>query len=142
MVDQQRTPDKATDAHWRDKLTPEQYQITRKGGTERAFTGKFYRHKADGTYLCICCDNPLFVSDTKYESGSGWPSFYQPVGPESVREIEDLTLGMRRVEVRCGRCDAHLGHVFPDGPRPTGQRFCINSRALAFQDGDGNREEG
>ncbi|UXI67437.1 peptide-methionine (R)-S-oxide reductase MsrB [Tahibacter amnicola] len=121
-----------TDAQWREELTPEQYAICRCSATERAFTGKYWDHHAAGTYLCAACGSELFDSTTKYDSGSGWPSYWQPVNPDAVSEHEDRTHGMRRVEVRCARCDSHLGHVFTDGPRPTGLRYCINSAALDF----------
>ncbi|HVM97489.1 MAG TPA: peptide-methionine (R)-S-oxide reductase MsrB [Candidatus Acidoferrales bacterium] len=121
---------------WRGQLTPEQYAVCREKATERPFTGKYYHCKDDGTYRCVACGNPLFTSDTKYESGSGWPSFYQPVSPESVREEIDESHGMRRIEVMCGKCDAHLGHVFPDGPKPTGMRYCINSISLDLEKND------
>lgn len=117
---------------WQERLNEEQYRVARCGGTERAFTGKYWNHKEDGVYRCVCCGQALFDSGTKYDSGSGWPSFYEPVEKAGVREIEDLSHGMRRVEVRCSGCDAHLGHVFPDGPRPTGLRYCINSASLDF----------
>jgi peptide-methionine (R)-S-oxide reductase len=118
---------------WQSRLTDEQYRVARCGGTERAFAGKYWDHKADGLYVCVCCRKPLFDSRAKFDSGTGWPSYYEPVTPESVAEIEDLSHGMRRVEVRCSGCDAHLGHVFPDGPPPTGLRYCINSASLDFE---------
>ena len=118
------------DEEWRKELSPEQFYVTRKAGTEPAFTGKYYKTKDKGMYTCVCCGQPLFDSETKYESGTGWPSFYQPVENGAVAEHTDSTHGMVRTEVRCATCDAHLGHVFEDGPAPTGLRYCMNSAAL------------
>ncbi len=120
-------------AEWKERLTPEQYRIARKGGTERAFTGKYWDTKTPGIYRCICCDAPLFSSETKFESGTGWPSFSDVLDPELVTEREDRSLFMRRTEALCGVCDAHLGHVFPDGPLPTGLRYCLNSASLRLE---------
>ncbi len=122
-----------SDDEWRDILTPEEYEITRKAGTERAFTGVYNDCKTPGIYRCKCCDTPLFDSNTKYDSGSGWPSFYAPISEDVVATHEDNSLGMRRIEVTCAVCDAHLGHVFPDGPQPTGLRFCMNSASLNLE---------
>jgi len=122
-----------TEAEWREKLTPEQYQILRQHGTERAFTGKYEGNKAAGLYKCAGCGLPLFPSDTKYNSGSGWPSYTAPVADEVVTEITDTSHGMVRTEVRCARCEGHLGHVFPDGPGANGLRYCINSASLDFE---------
>jgi peptide-methionine (R)-S-oxide reductase len=125
-----------TDAEWRAQLTPEQYHVAREHGTERAFTGPYWNEKRQGLYSCVCCGAPLFASDTKYESGTGWPSFSAPVGPQAVSEHDDSSWLMRRTEVRCSACDAHLGHVFPDGPQPTGLRYCMNGTALKFAPGE------
>lgn len=125
---------KKTNAEWRQELTPEQYRILREKGTERAFTGKYVNNHADGTYRCAACGAELFSSDTKFESHSGWPSFYEPANTANIDLHEDHSHGMERIEVTCKRCGGHLGHLFPDGPQPTGLRYCINSASLQFED--------
>jgi len=135
MSDQGKRVEKS-DQEWKDELSPDQYAVTRQAGTERAFSGEYCDNKEEGLYSCVCCGATLFSSNTKYESHSGWPSYWQPVSEEALIEKEDRGHGMVRTEVTCSRCDAHLGHVFPDGPEPTGLRYCINSLSLDFEKGD------
>jgi methionine-R-sulfoxide reductase len=123
-----------TDEEWRERLTPDQYLVARGKGTERPFCGTLLDNKKKGLYRCVCCGLPLFSSEAKFDSGTGWPSFFQPVAPENVVTAEDRSYGMRRTEILCARCDCHLGHVFDDGPRPTGLRFCVNSESLTFEE--------
>ncbi len=132
-MSEQETP---TDDELRQRLTPLQYEVTQRAGTERAFSGEYWDAKDPGTYRCVVCDEPLFSSDTKYDSGSGWPSFWEAVDPEKVVLHEDRSLGMVRTEVNCARCGAHLGHLFPDGPQPTGDRYCMNSASLRLDPAD------
>jgi len=122
-----------TEEEWRAQLSPEQFNVTRQAGTESAFSGKYWDSKAPGTYACVCCGAELFDSASKFDSGTGWPSFFKPISEDAVITEEDRSLGMLRIEAKCGRCDAHLGHVFPDGPAPTGDRFCMNSASLLLE---------
>lgn len=141
--DKAEAPNKVekSEEQWRAELDEEQYFVTRQGGTERAFTGKYWDTKTDGTYNCVCCGEPLFESEAKFDSGCGWPSFVEPKGGAPIQELADNSLGMRRIEVRCEKCDAHLGHVFPDGPRDRGGlRYCINSASLDLEEKDGDTE--
>ena len=126
-----------TEQEWRAELSPEVFEVCRRKGTERAFSGAYWDTKKDGIYHCTCCGEPLFRSEAKYDSGTGWPSFFEPVHPDAVRTESDSTLGMERIEVMCTACDAHLGHVFPDGPKPTGERYCMNSASLRLDETDG-----
>lgn len=138
----EKTSPKVTksEAEWRASLTPDQFHVTRKSGTERAFTGPNWDNKDAGIYHCVCCDRPLFHSSTKFDSGTGWPSYYSPIEAEAVTEHKDRSLFMTRTEIRCADCDAHLGHVFPDGPKPTGLRYCMNGTAMSFKPAAGNED--
>jgi peptide-methionine (R)-S-oxide reductase len=129
-----------TESEWRNQLSDQQYHVTRECGTEPAFTGKYWNSKDKGTYNCVCCGAPLFQSETKFDSGTGWPSFYKPVDQSAITELTDRSYGMTRVEARCAKCDAHLGHVFPDGPNPTGLRYCMNSASLDLKPEQGKEK--
>lgn len=135
-MEMEKTDMPQTEAEWRVKLSPEQFRILREGGTERAFTGEYWDAKSKGTYMCAGCGEELFSSDTKFESGSGWPSFYEALDPDKIEEVEDRSFGMVRTEIRCANCGGHLGHVFEDGPNPTGLRYCVNSLSLDFDEGE------
>ncbi|MEP3430903.1 MAG: peptide-methionine (R)-S-oxide reductase MsrB [Roseibium sp.] len=132
MNEEEPSKIRKTTAEWMEQLTPEQFYVTRQSGTERPFTGPYWDSFGAGRYDCVCCGSPLFESDTKFDAGCGWPSFFQSVGPNAIRELEDNAHGMIRTEIRCNKCDAHLGHVFPDGPQPTGLRYCLNGNAMDF----------
>ena len=135
--------DKTDKQALKERLSSIQYQVTQESATERPFTGEFWDHFVEGTYNCIVCDKPLFKSDSKFDAGCGWPSFFDELSDAHIKQVEDFTHGMHRVEIRCGHCDSHLGHVFPDGPMPTGQRYCVNSASLSFkQAGDAPQEDG
>jgi peptide-methionine (R)-S-oxide reductase len=136
MADNNKNQLPQTDNEWRDRLSPEQFEVARRGGTERAFTGEYWDCHDDGTYVCVCCGAPLFSSETKFESGTGWPSFFEALDSDAVEERTDRSHGMSRTEAVCNNCGAHLGHVFPDGPRPTGLRYCMNSASLKLEKPD------
>ncbi len=133
MSTESKSAETEANEQWREKLTEEEFEITRNAGTERAFTGVYWDTKTPGIYRCKCCETPLFDSNTKYDSGSGWPSFYAPISDDVVTTHEDTSYGMRRIEAKCAKCEAHLGHIFPDGPEPTGLRFCMNSASLDLE---------